>query len=86
MIILNYSQFAKKTLIVGIDRVYFVLLLLLFASLSVLLPTIVAVCLVVLIYFYSVYLFHKDANWFDKLLIYILLKRYKTINKIIIGR
>lgn len=86
MVILNYSQFAKKTLIVGVDRIYFVLLLLLFACLSVVLPNTVAVFLIVLAYFYSVYLFYKNAYWFDKLLISLLLKKYKTVNKIIIGR
>jgi len=85
VIILNYSQFSKKTLILGIDRVYFVLLLVLFALVSIV-STIGAILIVAVVYSYSVYLFHQDNYWFDKLIIRLALKKYKTIHKIILGR
>ena len=89
MIVKNYPQFAKKTLFIGVDRSYFILLLFSYGILAVFFSPLVGLIFLLFSYVLGMYLFMKNLYWFDKLLIkfmFRMLYKFTFKYKSIIGR
>ena len=83
MKIINYNQFSKKTLLIGVDRAYFMILLMLFAILTII-NVLFATVFIVIVYSVSVYLFFIDNYFFEKIILhYNLSSKYKQYFNII---
>jgi hypothetical protein len=95
MLITNYTQFAKKTFFLGMDRVYFIILLL-FLSLFLVLLIILDynilpfIFISMVIFIISIISFKRTPYWFEKFVIKTSLKqKYKHTlkkNNLILGR